>query len=81
LKKIKLDRHEQIVVVVPKFCSGPGWVNAPVFVYIEHKVTKQLRIECIQPKERSPDLHTLFAPGAAMCAALIDAVPVEEKNT
>jgi hypothetical protein len=81
LKKIKLDRHEQIVVVVPKFCSGPGWVNVPAFVYIEHETTKQIRVECIQPEERSPDLHVLFNPGMAMCAALLDAVPVEEKNT
>jgi len=39
-----------------------------------------LRTECIQPDERTPALHALYSAGEAMCAALLDAVPIAQKS-
>jgi len=75
-KVIKLARGEHITAVVPEYCSGPGWSNAPVWVYIS-RANGSIYTECIQPEERTKAMHTLFAPGAAMHAALIRAVPTE----
>lgn len=35
----------------------------------------RLREECIQPDERTPQMHALFHAGEAMCMSLIGAVP------
>ena len=76
-RTIKLNHGERVVAVVPERCSGPGWSNAPTWVYIVTNDGK-LREECIQPEERTPELHTLFAAGEAMCNALAAAVPVKK---
>lgn len=73
-KQIKLHVGERIVAVVPERVSGPGWGNSPVWVYIATN-DGRLREECIQPGERTPQLHTLFSTGEAMCMALMAAVP------
>ena len=73
-KTIKLAVGERIVAVIPEWCAGPGWSNAPTWVYIATN-DGRLRQECIQPEERTPELHTLFAAGNAMCNALAAAVP------
>lgn len=73
-KTIKLQDGERIIAVIPERCSGPGWSNAPTWVYIA-TADGRLRQECIQPGERTPELHTLFAAGEAMCNALMAAVP------
>jgi hypothetical protein len=74
---IALARDEEIVACVPQYVSGPGWANAPVWVYI--RSGSGMRSVCIQPMEQSSEMHTLFAAGAAMCSALKNAVPVKRK--
>ena len=73
-KTIELHRGERIVAVVPDLCSGPGWSNAPVWVHVA-TIDGRLRTECLQPDEQTPEMHTLFTPGATMCEALVGAVP------
>jgi hypothetical protein len=73
-KTIKLKGNERIIAVVPETCHGPGWANAVVWVYIAEDNSK-LRCECIQPDERTPEMHTLFSAGEAMVNALLSAVP------
>ena len=73
-KAIKLHHGERVVAVVPERCNGPGWSNAPVWVYISTN-DGRLREECIQPNERTPEMHALFHAGEAMCMALMGAVP------
>ena len=73
-KVIKLNYGERIIAVVPERCAGPGWSNAPTWVYIATN-DGRLREECIQPEERTPELHTLFLVGKAICNALVAAVP------
>lgn len=76
-RTIKLEHGERIIAVVPERCAGPGWSNAPIWVYIATN-DKRLREECIQPSERSDELNALFSAGAAMCSALAGAVPVKK---
>lgn len=72
---IKLGQSEKIIAVVPQWAAGPGWANAPTWVHIVDHATDKYRCECIQPDERTAALHALYAAGAAMCSALVDAVP------
>ena len=74
-KTIKLNYGERVIGVCPERCAGPGWSNAVVWVHIATNDGK-LRTEDIQPEERTPAMHTLFAAGEAMAQALVDAVPV-----
>lgn len=75
-KTIKLARGENVIAVVPERCHGPGWSNQPVWVYIKTN-DGRLREECIQPEERTPEMHTLFDAGEAICNSLLNAVPVK----
>jgi hypothetical protein len=76
---IKLARGERIIAVVPERCNGPGWSNSPAWVYIATN-DGRLREECIQPEERTPELHTLFSIGETVCNALKAAVPVKKEK-
>ena len=76
-KTIKLIHGERIVAVVPEYRYGPGWSDAPVWVYIATNHGR-LRQERIQPNERTPQMHVLFRAGEAMCMALMEAVPQRE---
>ncbi len=76
-KTVTLNHGERVVAVVPERCNGPGWSNAPTWVFIETP-DGRMRQECIQPDERTPDLHTLFSAGEAMCNALAAAVPTRK---
>jgi hypothetical protein len=76
-RTIKLAYGERVVAVVPERCNGPGWSNAPTWVYIATN-DGRLREECVQPGERTPELQALFAAGEAMCNALAAAVPVKK---
>lgn len=76
-KTIKLNHGERVVAVVPERCAGPGWSNSPTWVFVATN-DGRLREECIQSDERTPELHTLFAAGEAMCNALAAAVPTRK---
>ena len=73
MKKIKLNKGDRVLAVVPEYCAGPGWSNQIVNVYIE-TIAGKLRTEYLQPDEMSNEMHTLFGPGACMCAALKEAL-------
>lgn len=81
--KIKLHRDERIIAVVPEYSRGPGWSNAPLWVYIAGQGVhgKSLRIECIQPADQTAEMRTLFAPGAAMASALARCIDVQQLKT
>ena len=55
-KKIELGPRKYIIAVSPEYASGPGWSNAPTWVYIVGDDDK-LRHVCIQPDERTPELQ------------------------
>jgi hypothetical protein len=50
-------------------------VNAMIWVYIRHLDTGEVRVEGIQPEERTEAMHALFDIGEAVHNALIRAVP------
>lgn len=76
--ELLVGHGERVIAVVPQRAAGPGWANAPTWVYIATN-DGRLREECIQPEERTRDLHTLYAAGEAMCNALLAAVPTKKK--
>ncbi len=78
-KVIELGRDESIIAVVPEVCSGPGWSNHVVWVYIQ-QADKHLRTEAIQSAEMSLDLRTLFAVGATLHKELVGAVKTKESG-
>lgn len=78
IKTIHLGAHERIVAIVPERAAGPGWANAPTRVHIVNYETNTHREECIQPNERTAELHALYGPAAAMMDALFTAVPTKK---
>ena len=78
-KTIHLADGERILAVVPEYCSGPGWTNELVVVFIATG-DWEIRQEYIQPEERTPAMHALFSSGSAIQAALLSAVPVEKED-
>lgn len=78
-KTITLEEGERIIAVVPELAVGPGWANAPTWVYIK-RTDGTLREECIQPQERTPDLHVLWKLGLQMCDALLRSIPTTHKK-
>lgn len=75
VKVITVERYERIIAVVPEVCRGPGWVNQPVWVYIQ-RADKTLRTECIQPDEQTAEMRVLFSLGAMMQSHLLGALNV-----
>jgi len=57
---IQLNSNERIIAVIPERCSGSGWSNTPIWVYIENKVNGTLRTECLQPAEQTITQKILF---------------------
>lgn len=76
-KPIALAYGEAVISVVPEYCTGPGWRNAPMWVYIRTNDGK-LRTECIQPAERTAEQHILFDVGARIAQQLIASVAVKK---
>lgn len=76
-KLIPLAYGEAVIGVVPEYCAGPGWRNAPLWVYIRTNDGK-LRTECIQPGERTAEQHVLFDVGARLAQQLIASVEVKK---
>ena len=69
-KVIALSNSERVVAVVPEPCSGRGWTNELLTVYIHDTFDGTLRVVHLQPSEQPDVIHHLFAPGAAMARAL-----------
>lgn len=76
-KTITLYKNESVIAIVPERAAGPGWSNAPVWVWIENATTGKCRQECIQPEERTEAMHALYDIGEAVHCALVRAVPVK----
>ena len=78
--QIKLKKYEHIIAVAPEYCSGPGWSNPVLWVYIANGNTHTYRKEAIQPNERNRDQQVLFKAGEAMHQALIGSVVVKQEK-
>lgn len=75
MTQIELRKNERIVAVVPESCTGSGWSNRVVWVYIRGDMGG-FRAECLQPDDQTPEMRTLFDSAAIMHRALVGAVPV-----
>lgn len=74
-KAIELNHCERIIAVHPEHCSGPGWSNAIVRVYVHDGASGCIRVEYLQREEVSDAMHHLFSIGEVICRELIAAVP------
>ena len=79
-KTIKLGRLERVVAVVPAAASGAGWRNRPVWVYIEDGATGRIRSECLQPREQSKEMRSLYNIGDAVRRDLLSSVPTRKSK-
>ena len=75
-KSITLHQNESIIAVSHEIFEGAEWSNTPTWVYIR-RPDKTIRIDCIRPDERTPELQGLHEIGDALLRALVKAVPVE----
>ena len=74
---MKLKINERIIAVVPETCSGPGWLNTVIWVYIHDTVTQKLRQECLQPSEQPRDAKILFNSLEALHQTMLDVIKSE----
>lgn len=76
MKPIEMKGTENIIAVVPESCSGPGWNNNVVWVYIAD-VTHTVRYVCLQWEDycNSP-IATLFQVGDVLNKQLKSLIPV-----
>jgi hypothetical protein len=56
------DGKGEIVAVVPDRCTGPGWVNTPVWVYWRDE-EGTIHQDCLQPEEQTDLLQEIFSIG------------------
>jgi hypothetical protein len=74
---LALGKHETIVGIVPT--PAESRTTFPlVHVTVMDWRTQQARIEYLTQEEWTPAMQFLFSPGAAMCAALMNAVPTKK---
>lgn len=71
--KLKLKKGERVVTAYAETASGPGWSNTPLWVIIEDH-NGYCRRACIQPKEFSIAIHTLYDISLSVHAAMKYAV-------
>lgn len=76
---MKLHRTEYIITAFASPAKGPGWANSPLWVIIGDRATGKMREECIQPKDFTPEIHTLYKVAAEVQAALVLAVKRRKK--
>ena len=71
---ILLAAGETVVTAFANSAHGPGWGNQPVWVVIRCIDGVRLRELCLQPKEQTPEMHTLYRLSEAAHVAMSGAV-------
>ena len=71
---IKLGKDEEIVACVPESCSGPGWSNTLIWVWIKDNGSGSTRVEALQPESITPEMYLLFAVCEAAHSAMLNEV-------
>ncbi len=65
---------QRIISVSPEDCSGPGWTNRVIWVFLQDSVTQTLTMESIQGSDFSSEENWLFDVANAAHSALLKAV-------
>lgn len=68
-----LREGEHLEAFRAEYVSGPGWSNAPLWVYIR-SVDGSIRVECLQPSEQPGDVLLLYGIAAQVHAQLLRAI-------
>lgn len=70
---LNLEPGDSIVCAYARPASGPGWSNFPLWVIVMNG-DKELRTECLQPEQQTPEMLTLYNVNLAAVTALTQAV-------
>lgn len=78
--QVTLKKNEHILAVVPEYCSGPGWSNSLLKVYIADANSGIYRTEYIQPGDQNRDQIVLFRTGEAVFQSLVESVVIKQEK-
>lgn len=77
---MKISKGDRVVATHCEYASGPGWSNEIVWVVIQEQGGK-LRMEAIQPKERTSEIALLMETCAAADKAMMHEVKYFIENS
>jgi len=78
--QILLKKNEHVFAVVPEYCSGPGWGNALLKVYIADGNSGSYRTEFIQPEDQNRDQVVLFKAGETINKSLVESIVLKQEK-
>ncbi len=64
---------EHIICAFAEPADGPGWRNSPLW-YVTRDGNGNLRLECLQPEDHTPEIAALYAISNAVHVAVVRAV-------
>lgn len=70
---ISLAKGERVITAYAEPAGGPGWSNRPIYVIIKG-LDGTIREECVQPKEQSSDMASLYDISAVVSKEMTQAV-------
>lgn len=68
-----------IIIAWSENCSGPGWVNSPIW-YIEELPNGKLERGCLQPEEQTKEMISHFGINA-LSSQLMTSLVMEKLNS
>ena len=68
-----LSKEDRVLTAYAEEASGPGWSNAPLWVIVQSRDGK-LRTECLQIREQTGEMITLYSTSQAAHLAMLGAV-------
>lgn len=77
---MRIFKGDRVVATRCEYVSGPGWSNELVWVVIQEQ-GGNLRMEAIQPGERTSEIALLMDPCAAADKAMMCAVKYFIENS
>lgn len=73
-KKKRIGEHDHVVTAWAESANGPGWANQPVWFLIRSALDGSFRVDCLQPREQSRDMHLLYKISEDTHRAMVSAV-------
>lgn len=74
-----INKDDSIVTAWGEYASGPGWSNRPIWIIIRNRVG-ELRQECIQPKDQTTVLLSVFKFSALAHTEMVGAIEAWRKG-
>lgn len=71
---MKLNKDDTILTAYAESAKGPGWSNQPIWVIVYHPPTGEIRRECLQPEDHTPEISALYSVSEAAHRAMTSEV-------